>query len=201
VTTTSKVDIKDLQTVISGLTQGNVSEFLLEQDPTPTEGPYDVPLGTKTILVDVPAGSRFLATEIADTTAIDIDLFVGRDSNGDGEAAENEELCRSASDTAMESCRLSNLEGGRYWIVVQNWLGFGLDDVKVVTAVIPNQNVGNLTATGPKSVPAGTPFDVTVTWKEPAMDPGETWFGLVELGSDKKHPNNAKALFVKIERV
>jgi hypothetical protein len=50
-------------------------------------------------------------------------------------------------------------------------------------------------------VPAGTPFDVTVTYVEPAMDPGETWFGLVELGSDKQHANNAKALFVKIERV
>jgi hypothetical protein len=50
-------------------------------------------------------------------------------------------------------------------------------------------------------VPADTPFDVTVTWREPAMDPGETWFGIVELGSDKKHTNNAKSLFVKIERV
>ncbi len=201
VTTTSKVDITNLQTVVSGLTQGNVSEFLLEQDPTPTEGPYDVPVGTKTILVDVPAGSRFLATEIGSTNAIDLDLFVGRDTNGDGLASENEELCRSASDTAMESCRLSNLEGGSYWILVENWLGLGLSDVKLVTAVIPGASAGNLTATGPRSVTAGTPFDVTVTWREPALDPGETWFGLVELGSDKKHPNNAKALFVKIERV
>jgi subtilisin family serine protease len=201
VTTSSKVAITSLQSVVSGLTQGNVSEFLLEQDPTPTEGPYDVAIGTKTVLVDVPAGSRFLATEIASTSALDLDLFVGRDANGDGEAAEGEELCRSASDTAMESCRLSNLEGGTYWIVVQNWLGFGLDDVKLVTAVIPGQSAGNLTVTGPRSVPANTPFDVTVTWREPALDAGETWFGLVELGSDKKHPNNAKALFVKIERV
>jgi subtilisin family serine protease len=201
VTTSSKVAITSLQTVISGLTRGHVDEFALEQDPTPTEGPYDVPVGTKTIFVDVPAGSRFLASDIASTSAIDLDLFVGLDSNGDGVAEEGEELCRSASDTAMESCRLSNLAGGRYWVVVQNWLGFGIDDVKLVTAVIPGQSFGNLSATGPKSVKANTPFDVTVTWREPSMAAGETWFGLVELGSDKQHPNNAKALFVKIERV
>jgi subtilisin family serine protease len=201
VTTSSKVAITNLQTVISGLTRGSVDEFLLEQDPTPTEGPYDVPVGTKTILVDVPAGSRFLATDIADTDALDLDLFVGQDVNNDGVAEQSEELCRSASDTAMESCALSSLTGGKYWIVVQNWLSLGLANVKLVTAVIPGVNAGNLTATGPKAVPAKTPFDVTVTWKEPKLVPGETWFGLVELGSDKQHPNNAKALFVKIERV
>ncbi len=201
VTTSSKVAITSLQTVISGLTQGRSDEFMLEQDPTPTEGPYDVPVGTSTILVDVPAGSRFLAADIVETDSLDLDLFVGQDVNGDGLAEEGEELCRSATETAMESCRLSNLAGGTYWIVVQNWLGLGLSSVKLATAVIPGQSAGNLTATGPRSVAANTPFDVTVTWREPAMDPGETWYGLVELGSDKKHPANAKALFVKIERV
>ena len=73
--------------------------------------------------------------------------------------------------------------------------------MKLVTAVIPSANAGNLTVTGPRSVPANTPFDVTVTYREPALDPGETWFGLVELVFDKQHLNNAKALFVKIERV
>jgi hypothetical protein len=201
VTTSSKVAITNLQTVVSGLTQGRADEFTLEQDPTPTEGPYDVPVGTKTILVDVPAGSRFLAADIVETDSIDLDLFVGQDVNNDGVAEEAEELCRSASDTAMESCRLSSLAGGKYWIVVQNWLGLGLSSIKLATAVIPGQSAGNLTATGPRAVAANTPFDVTLTWREPAMDPGETWYGLVELGSDKKTPNNAKALFVKIERV
>jgi hypothetical protein len=202
VTTTAKMDIKRFNSIVSGLTQGRDDEFLLEQDPTPTEGPYDVPVGTKTILVDVPAGSRFLATDIVSTDAVDLDLFVGLDSNGDGAAEEAEELCRSASDTAMESCSLSNLAGGAYWIVVQNWLGLGASNVQLSTAVIPGTDAGNLTVTGPRSaVTAGTPFDVTVTWREPAMDPGEIWYGLVEFGSDRQHADNAKALFVKIKRV
>ena len=201
VTTTAKVDITRFNSIVSGLTQGRDDAFALEQDPTPTEGPYDVPVGTKTILVDVPAGSRFLATDIVSTDALDLDLFVGLDSNGDGVAEEAEELCRSASETAMESCSLSNLAGGTYWIVVQNWLGLGLSNVQLATAVIPATSAGNLTVAGPRSAKAGTPFDVTLTWREPAMDPGEIWYGLVEFGSDRQHADNAKALFVKIRRV
>ena len=96
VSVSSKVAIKDLQTVVSGLTPGDVTQQVVEQDPTPTEGPYDVPVGTFFIVVDVPAGSRFLASEIVDTTAVDLDLFVGRDLNGDRAPQEAEELCRSA---------------------------------------------------------------------------------------------------------
>ncbi|HSH83079.1 MAG TPA: S8 family peptidase [Herpetosiphonaceae bacterium] len=200
VSVTSKVAIKDLQTAVSGLTRGAVTEQVVEQDPTPTEGPYDVPLGTFFITVDVPAGSRFLASEIVDTTALDLDLFVGRDLNGDHAPQEAEELCRSASETAYESCSLASPEGGKYWILVQNWLGFGADNVKLTTAVVAGADAGNLTAAGPRSVPAGTPFDVTLSWNEPGLVAGEPWFALVELGSDKQHPNNAKALFVKLDR-
>ncbi len=71
VSVTSNVDIRDLQTVVSGLTEGNVTNELLPQDPTPLD-PYDTPVGTFHILVQVPAGSRVLASEIAETTSIDL---------------------------------------------------------------------------------------------------------------------------------
>jgi hypothetical protein len=196
---TSKVAITDLQTASFGLTKGEVTERLLEQDPTPTEGPYDVPAGTFFILVDVPAGAKFLATEIVETTALDLDLFVGRDTNGNGSPDEVEEICKSATEAALESCRLSSPEGGRYWVLVENWAG-GLSPVKLVTSVVPGTSAGNLTATGPKSVPANTPFDVTLAWNEPTLAAGDTWFALVELGSDRRNPANAKALFVKLTR-
>jgi len=199
VSVTSNVDIKDLQTVVSGLTEGNVTNELLPQDPTPLD-PYDAPVGTFHILVQVPAGSRVLASEIVDTTSIDLDLFVGIDTNGDGTPQESEEICRSASDTAFESCKLASPEGGTYWVMVQNWLGLGVNPVELLTVVLAGSDVGNLTASGPKSVKAGTPFDVTLAWDEPAMEVDDTWFGFVELGSDKQHPNNAKSLFVAIRR-
>jgi hypothetical protein len=197
VSVTSQVEIRELQTSVFGLTEGLVTERLLEQDPTMLE-PYDTPVGTFHVVVNVPAGSKFLATEIVDTTSIDLDLFVGRDTDGDGGPDENEELCRSASETAFESCRLSAPAGGSYWVMVQNWLGFGADHVKLVTSVIPGTSAGNLQVSGPSSVPANTPFDVTLTWSEPTLASGDTWFALVELGSDRRHPNNAKALLVKL---
>ncbi len=201
VSVTSPIEIRDLATRISGLTQGVVETRTVEQDPTPLD-PYDTNVGTFTVLVDVPAGSRFIAAEIGDTTATDLDLFVGRDDDGDGQAELAEELCRSASDTAFESCSLGDPDGGKYWIRVQNWLtgGLVLDDVDLVVAVVPGSSAGNLTATGPKTVPANTPFDVTLAWNVPGLDPGETWFGLVELGADRKNPANAGSLFVKLTR-
>ena len=199
VSVTSKVAIKDLQTAVYGLTEAVIEERLLEQDPTMLE-PYDTPVGTFHVMLDVPAGSKFITANIADTTSIDLDLFVGRDTDGDGAPDENEELCRSASETAFESCRLSSPAGGKYWVMVQNWLGFGLDYVKLVASVIPGSSAGNLTVSGPTSVPANTPFNVTLTWNEPKLEVDDTWMALVELGSDKRNPANAKALLVKLER-
>jgi hypothetical protein len=201
VSVTSPIEIRDLSTRISGLTQGVVESRTLEQDPTPLD-PYDTNVGTFTVLVDVPAGSRFVATEIGETTATDLDLFVGRDDDGDGQAELAEELCRSASETAFESCRLADPDGGKYWIRVQNWLTGGtvIDDVELVAAVVPGTSAGNLSASGPKSVPANTPFDVTLAYNEPGLDAGETWFGLVELGTDRRNPANAGSLFVTLSR-
>ena len=207
VTYTSKIEIKELTTRVFGLTQGTVTKMRLAQDPTPIEqngagGPYDGLGGTKTILVDVPAGSKYLTADIARTTSTDIDLYVGRDDDGDGRAERTEQRCASASEAALESCQLKNPEGGKYWILVQNWLlgQAPADDVELVASVVPGTDNGNLSVTGPKSAAAGQPFNLTLTWNEPAMHAGSTWFALVDLGSDRKHPGNAGSLLVRINR-
>ncbi|MGH9247732.1 MAG: S8 family serine peptidase [Acidimicrobiales bacterium] len=195
------VDIRRFTPSVFGLQQGSVTQHQLTQDPTNLD-PYDGLGGTAHITVDVPAGSRILTSEITDTTAIDLDLFVGHDDDGDGAPDASEEDCRSASEIALESCTLENPDGGTYWVMVQNWLtGQGLDDVTLVTAVIPGTDNGNLTVVGPVGeVPAGTTFDVTLTWNEPAMDPGTTWFALVQMGSSRRNLGNVGSLFVTINR-
>jgi subtilisin family serine protease len=200
VTYTSKVDISRLTTTVYGLQQGEVTRRQLLQDPTPLQ-PYDGLGGTFDVAVSVPAGSKVLAAEIEETTSTDLDLFVGLDADGDSRPDANEEVCRSASEIAFESCKLAFPEGGTYWVMVQNWL-FGQvpDDVELAVTVVPGADNGNLTVTGPQSVSAGQPFDLTLSWNEPGLDPGETWFALVELGSDRKHPSNVGSLLVKIAR-
>jgi subtilisin family serine protease len=200
VSVTTPIGIKDLATQVFGLTKGVVERFQLIQDPTMLE-PYDNELGTHTVLVDVPAGSKFLAAAITETSANDLDLFVGRDTDGDRAADEGEEVCRSASEIALESCNVTKLEGGTYWVMVQNWLsGRVLDDVKLVISTVPGTDAGNLTVTGPKRAAAGSTFDVTLAWNEPSLAAGDTWFGLVTLGSDGSNPGNVGSLLVKLTR-
>jgi subtilisin family serine protease len=185
-TFTSPVDVKDLTVTVSGLQQGTLASELLEQDPTPLD-PYDTELGTFTTLVDVPEGARLLAAEITDTTSVDLDLYVGLDADGDGRAEASEEVCASATAEALESCGLTDPDGGSYWVLVQNWLsGRVVDEVDLVVSVVPGSDAGNLDVSGPKRVAAGADFDLTFTWDVASLEPGEAWFGLVELGSSRR---------------
>ncbi|MDP9441142.1 MAG: S8 family serine peptidase [Actinomycetota bacterium] len=199
---TTQVDIRDFTATVLGLQEGSVDQFQLTQDPTPLD-PYDGVGGTHYIVVEVPAGSPVLTSEITDTSASDLDLFVGRDTDGDAAPDAGEEVCRSASEVAVgEACTVESPDGGLYWVMVQDWLtGTVVDDVTLVTAVIPGADNGNLTVTGPSTdVAAGQSFDVTLAWNEPAMTAGTTWFALIEMGSDRRHPGNVGSLFVTVQR-
>jgi hypothetical protein len=173
----------------------------MTQDSAPLL-PYSS-VNTKVILVDVPAGAKVLAAAITKATSADIDLYVGKDANNDGKASADEEVCKSASDAVLESCQVPNPAGGKYWVMVQNWLsGQGLDDIDATIATVPGTDNGNLKATGPKgAVPARTAFDLTLAWNEPKLAVGESWFALVEYGSDAAHPTNAGSALVQLNRV
>jgi hypothetical protein len=172
----------------------------MTQDATPLL-PYESP-NTSVTLVNVPAGSKVLAAAITAATSTDVDLYVGRDSNGDGKPSSDEEVCSSATEAVLESCQVANPAGGTYWVMVQNWLsGQGLDDIDLAVAVVPGTDNHDLTVTGPSgAVPPNTPFDVTLNWNEPAMAVDEAWFALVEYGSDRQHPTNAGSVLVKLSR-
>jgi subtilisin family serine protease len=197
----SKVAIKSFQSRVWGLTKGAVKHLQMAQDSAPLL-PYNS-VNTSVTLVDVPAGSKVLAAAITAATSSDVDLYVGRDANNDGKASSDEEVCSSATEVVLESCQVPNPAAARYWVLVQNWLtGQVLDDVDLTVATVPGTDNGNLKATGPAgAVPAGTPFNLTLAWNEPSLAVGESWFALVEYGSDKQHPTNAGSVLVKLTRV
>ncbi len=212
---TSDLQIDRFSSVVSGLTKGQVIQRQIEQDPTsggiPGTGtgliailtPYEAVAGTFFTTLDVPAGARFLMSEITASTAPDVDLFVGRDLDGDNAPDEAEEVCRSASAVWQEKCTLKSPAAGKWWILVQNWNSSAalIDNIELTAAVIPGTNNGNLVATGPSgTVPAGQLFNILLTWNEPTLAAGDYWFGLVEYGGDSRHPNNAGSLLVKLNR-
>ncbi len=215
VTTQSELAISRFSSVVSGLTGGKVVNEQLEQDPTSGGVPgagtgvinvqpaYSAVAGTFFTTIEVPAGARFVTAEITDTTSIDLDLFMGRDTDGDKAPDAVEELCRSASEVALEKCTIKAPEAGTWWVLVQNWAASErlIDDVQLTAAVIGGGDNGNLTVTGPAgSVPANQPFDVTLSWNEPQLQPGDVWFALVEYGADRQHANNAGSMLVKLAR-
>ncbi len=197
-TMTSPVAVQDLQVQVNGLQRGLVEQLTLPQDPTMLD-PYDTPIGTSTVLVDVPEGAVALAADITATSASDLDLLVGRDANGDGVAQLDEEICSSASATALESCMVTELQEGPHWVLVQNWLtGQVLDDVSLSVAVVPGDDAGNLTATGPRRVAADTPFDLSLAWDLPELAAGDAWFGSVTLGSSSRSPGDVGSFIVSL---
>ncbi|MDX6486390.1 MAG: hypothetical protein QOF43_1543, partial [Gaiellaceae bacterium] len=195
------IPIKRFQSRVWGLTKGTVKHLQMTQDSAPLL-PYDS-VNTSVTLIDVPAGSKVIAAAITKATSGDVDLYVGKDANGDGKPAAAEEVCSSATGAVLESCSVANPEGGKYWIMVQNWLsGQGLDDIELTAAVVPGTDNGNLKATGPAgAVAANVPFDVSLAWNEPKLGVGESWFALVEYGSDATHPTDAGSTLVQLDRV
>src|SRR4051794_24281970 len=200
VSLSSKVPITSFQSRVWGLAKGTVSHLQMTQDSAPLL-PY-TSVNTSVTLVDVPAGSKALAAAIESATSTDVDLYVGRDANNDGLASDDEEVCKSASEVVLESCSVPNPTGGRYWVMVQNWAtGQGLDDIDLAVAVVPGADNGNLTVQGPATaVPANTPFDVGLSWNVPTMAVDDSWFALIEYGSDRTHPANAGSVLVKLSR-
>lgn len=195
------VDIHDFTGTVFGLQQAGVHELQIPQDPTMVD-PYDAPVGTQHVLVDVSEGARAMTADITDTTASDLDLFVGRDVNGDGLPSAEEEVCRSASEVALESCSLRAPKAGTYWVLVQNWLtGQVVDDVTLQTGVIPGTDNGNLSVIGPSGpVKAGSPIGIELRWNEPKLVEGELWLAEVRFGSERRQPSDLGSHLVRLTR-
>lgn len=208
----SQTDISGFTATISGMLPALRTERLVVQDPTPLD-PYDGPhsgpeaadpaTGSFFILVDVPAGGgKLLDTRISATTAADLDLYVGLDANGDGQPSADEEICASASETALEHCGVQAPVAGTYWVLVQNWLtGSVPDSVTLDTVIVAAQDLGNLSASAPAQTAARTPFPVTLSWNEPDFAVGDTWVGLVEMSSGAAQATDVGTLIVELEVV
>jgi subtilisin family serine protease len=173
----------------------------LPEDPT-DDDPYDGGPGVFTVLRDVPEGSLWLHAETLASTALDLDLFVGFDTNGDGIAQEDEELCSSTTPQDLELCDIFNPVPGTWWVLVQNWHeSTDTPDVATLeTAVIgPSDELG-MTVSGQGITETDETFPLRITWNNFNAVSGEELFGAVGIGTDRDHPNNVGIIPVRFSR-
>jgi subtilisin family serine protease len=183
-------NMRDATYTSGGLVEPTMTVESLPQDPNP-DSPYDGTEGVMTVWHDVPANTLWLHTETLQSTATDLDLFVGLDTNGDGIAQESEELCASTSPTDIELCDLFTPVAGSYWVLVQNWEATNVsDEATLKSAVVGKNTTSLLTATGTGIIPTGEALDVRLSWDNVSAVPGTELIGAVGIGTDRSNPNN-----------
>jgi len=81
----------------------------------------------------MPANVSILLAEVMETTASDLDLFVGLDANGNGLPEWGEMVCYSVMVSQLDWCTLRRPGAGQYWIVAFSYRGSGaaFDDFRV----------------------------------------------------------------------
>lgn len=173
-----------------GLVMPTETSASLPQDPSFND-PYDGSQGVLNKLVTVPLGTMWLHASTLDSTAGDIDLYVGLDANRNGIAEADEEICSSTSEGVFENCDLFNPVAGNYWIIVQNWTaGNDPDLVTLKSAVVGPNSEWPLTSTGNGIVDAGAQQTIRVAWENVTALPGQSLFGAVGLGTERNKMGN-----------
>jgi subtilisin family serine protease len=194
-------DLPDVAIRAGGLTKPERTSEVLPQDPT-NDDPYDNGVGVFTKWHALPQGGLWLHARTLASSAEDLDLYVGRDDNGNGAADASEELCSSISPQDIENCDLFDLPAGDYWIVVQNWTasGAGEDEAVLLSAAIAVASDSSFAASGPGIAAAGETFDLRLSWDNLAALPGEEWLGAVGIGSTRESPNDVGVFPVRFRR-
>lgn len=206
VTDLTAITITDLTVATYGLAQGNVTTTALAEDPTNDINAgemYDDLDQVFWMAIDVPADTMRLLAEVIVSESPDLDMGVGFDTNGDGMPSFDEEVCSSATGTALERCDLSMPQSGTWWVAVLNWgasdVG-AIDAFDLVTAVVPGSAVGNMSVEGPSAVAPLDPFSIRIFYDED-MNAGQYWYGAISLGTDAANPGNIGSMAVDLHRL
>jgi hypothetical protein len=169
-----------LSAVVGGAIPARAVLTQLPQDSD--TDPFNGPTGTLTEAITVAAGSPLLLADLDRTTSPDLDLYVGRDLDGDAALDQNEVVCQSATAAALERCRISAPAAGNWLVLVQNYQSSTVgasDSLRLVIAALTRTSASNLTVSTPASAAPFTPFTLGIQWTLPASAaPSFAWVEL-----------------------
>jgi subtilisin family serine protease len=221
----------DLQISKSGIAKADIYDLELMRDATNDtvyhwDNPEDKAMFA--IPLNIQADSKRLVIEVLETTSPDIDLFVGIDSNLDGQPDFYEmELMAymSATETAFEVIDEISPRPDTYWIVVHNWAegpaeltenqmiceegqepdeGMEcaeapiMDSVKLAITNVAHDD-DSLMVTAPTSVEALEEVPARIIWDQP-MNEGDIYHGVFWLGTSAELDKNIGSVKVNLRR-
>ncbi len=153
-------------------------------------------------LYQATAGESLLAQTVPVSNR-DLDLFVGRDQNGDGLPEASELLCNSTGSGALERCLIDIEQTGSYWVLVQNVVSLNTRDGVFLEVARFGAPDDSLQVTGPGANPdLNSELSLTIAWEQPQMRPEQIWLGLLEFldGRDADAATVAQTV-IEVERV
>jgi len=171
--------------------------------------------GTVTYWIDVPVGSkRLFAENIANvaTNAYenwqrgDADIYVGLDSNNDGEINfADESICWSYSEGEKDFCSINNPMPGKYWIVFYNYKGsfeqVVTDTYRFAWGVVSDELASDVTVTTNTPIDATTQtVDLDIEWNIADFTQGQLRYSAFDLGSSANDAGNLGLIPLNIKR-
>ncbi|MFO0453964.1 MAG: fibronectin type III domain-containing protein [Pseudomonadota bacterium] len=127
--------------------------------------------------------------DAGNTTGGDLGLYVGIDTNGNGQADESEVLCSSAMGTGAQRCDLAVTAPAngsvRYWVLSHSRLSGQTARIqRFETPLDVPEADRSLTATGPGALAANATFNVRLAWNDPTLLPGGSRGGWIHVRAD-----------------
>lgn len=118
----------------------------------------------------------------------DIDLYLGIDTNLDGQADASELVCTSAMARSAESCELELSQPGNaavgYWVMMHN-RGSGPSATRADIALVPaTSGDSRLVATGPARLAPLDEGRLRIAWDDPTLLPGDRRVGFLRVRRD-----------------
>ncbi|GLX81678.1 S8 family serine peptidase [Thalassotalea eurytherma] len=157
--------------------------------------------------------TKRLVVKITDTTAPDMDLFVGIDEDGDGLPNGLEMfyslVCISGHVDSNEECIIETPIAGNYWIFAHNYTGIEageVDDVTIEVAHITYTDDASFDIDAPIQVVADEAFDVNLTIngyltaseESKALEANKKYYGLLEMGSTAELKRNIGSTLIEL---
>ncbi len=174
----------------AGLIKPTITNANIFEDPTHDE-PFNGDGGNIVEFFEVTEDTLLLRAITESAFASDMDLYIGRDIDGDGSPDESEVVCSSDTrNTANESCGVSNPVAGIWWVMMQAYSTSGATQARLSAAVLDSGAASTLTATGPAILAENASGNMRISWHNVSAESGEELWGAVAIGTDPANPQN-----------